>query len=292
MRFSAIVNAPTRPSSCAILGHEADALRRGCARTLRPTSSSPLSRAEPRTCGCRPRSASVSSVCPLPCTPATARISPPRTSKLTSLTTSWPIGSMTLRFSTTSARSLRCGGFLWTVSSTARPTIIDASSAFEACGEASPTTLPSRMTVIWSATSRTSRSLWVMKTIDAPAALSCRMISMSSSVSCGVSTAVGSSKTSTFASRDSALMISTRCCTPTGRSSTSASGSTWKPNRAEISRTRSRAAFRSSRPPAFVDSWPSMTFSATVKTGISMKCWWTMPMPARIASPGPWKFWT
>ena len=43
---------------------------------------------------------------------------------------------------------------------------------------------------------------------------------------------------------------------------------------------------------ARVDSWPSMTFSATVKTGISMKCWCTMPMPARIASPGPWKFWT
>ena len=30
-----------------------------------------------------------------------------------------------------------------------------------------------------------------------------------------------------------------------------------------------------------------MTFSATVNTGISMKCWCTMPMPARIASPGP-----
>jgi hypothetical protein len=57
------------------------------------------------------------------------------------------------------------------------------------------------MTVMRSATSRTSRSLWVMNTIDAPDALSCRMISMSSSVSCGVSTAVGSSKTSTLASR-------------------------------------------------------------------------------------------
>ena len=75
-----------------------------------------------------------------------------------------------------------------------------------------------------SATSRTSRSLWVMKTMAAPDSLSWRMISMSSSVSCGVSTAVGSSKTSTFASRESALMISTRCCTPTGRSSMSASG--------------------------------------------------------------------
>ena len=28
-------------------------------------------------------------------------------------------------------------------------------------------------------------------------------------------------------------------------------------------------------------SWPSMTFSVTVKTGISMKCWCTMPMPGR-----------
>ena len=32
-----------------------------------------------------------------------------------------------------------------------------------------------------------------------------------------------------------------------------------------------------------------MTFSATVKTGTSMKCWCTMPMPAAMASPGPAK---
>ena len=61
-------------------------------------------------------------------------------------------------------------------SSTARPTIIDASSVLEAVGDASPTTLPRRMTVIRSATSRTSRSLWVMKTIDVPDSLSWRMI--------------------------------------------------------------------------------------------------------------------
>ena len=137
---------------------------------------------------------------------------------------------MTLRPSTTSASSPSCGASLCTVSSTGRPTIRAASSALLAVGLASPTTLPSRITVIWSATSRTSRSLWVMNTIALPAALSWRMISISSSVSCGVSTAVGSSRTSTCASRESALMISTRCCTPTGRSSTIASGFTWKPN--------------------------------------------------------------
>ncbi len=33
-------------------------------------------------------------------------------------------------------------------------------------------------------------------------------------------------------------------------------------------------------------STPSVTFSATVNTGTSMKCWCTMPMPAPIASLG------
>jgi hypothetical protein len=41
---------------------------------------------------------------------------------------------------------------------------------------ASPTTLPRRMTVMRSADGRTSRSLWVMKTIDVPSALQRRMI--------------------------------------------------------------------------------------------------------------------
>ena len=57
---------------------------------------------------------------------------------------------------------------------------------------------------------------------------------------------------------------------------------------AEIS-TRFRAASRSSEPANPVASSPSITFSATVKTGISMKCWCTMPMPAAMASPGPVK---
>ena len=31
-------------------------------------------------------------------------------------------------------------------------------------------------------------------------------------------------------------------------------------------------------------SIPSTMFSATVITGMSMKCWWTIPIPAPIAS--------
>ena len=34
-------------------------------------------------------------------------------------------------------------------------------------------------------------------------------------------------------------------------------------------------------------SFPRTTFSATLKTGTNMKCWWTMPIPASMASPGP-----
>lgn len=286
MRFSAMENSPTRPSSLRSSGTKPTPASR-MRRTEFLVMSSPSSRMVPCTRGCSPTSASVSSVWPLPWTPATASTSPRRTLKLTSLTTSWPIGSTTLRCSTVSASSPSFGSSLWTVSSTARPTMREASSALEAVGAASPTTLPRRMTVMRSATSRTSRSLCVMKTMDAPDSLSWRMMPMSSSVSCGVSTAVGSSKTRTRASRESALMISTRCWTPTGRSSTSASGSTSKPNRSLISRTFARAACRSSTPAPLVCSCPSMTFSATVKTGMSMKCWCTMPMPARIASPGP-----
>ena len=70
------------------------------------------------------------------------------------------------------------------------------------------------------------------------------------------------------------------------------SGFTWKPNCLEISATRFFAASRSREPAKPVASLPSMTFSATVKTGISMKCWCTMPMPAAMASPGPVKCWT
>ena len=93
----------------------------------------------------------------------------------------------------------------------------------------SPTTAPRRSTVIVSAMAWTSLSLCEMNTTDVPPAVSCRMIRNRSSVSSGVSTAVGSSRISTVASLTSALTISTRCWMPTGRFSTSASGSISSP---------------------------------------------------------------
>src|SRR5690606_34275433 len=205
-RLSATEKSPTRPSTLRSSGTKPTP-ERSTWRTERPMSSLPSSRTDPVAFDCNPRMASVTSVCPLPCTPAMAKTSPARTSNETSSTTTWSRSSTTVSPCTSSTTSPVFGGSLSTASVTERPTIIDASSASEADGSASPTILPSRSTVIRSATARTSRCLCVMNTIDVPLALSCRMISISSSVSWGVSTAVGSSRMRTRASRTNALMI-------------------------------------------------------------------------------------
>ena len=86
MRFSAIVNSAMSPSSVRSSGTKptpASSTR----RTLLPRSSTPSRVMDPVVRGWRPRIASVSSVWPLPCTPAIARISPARTVNETSLTT-------------------------------------------------------------------------------------------------------------------------------------------------------------------------------------------------------------
>ena len=155
---------------------------------------------------------------------------------------------------------------------TERPTMSAASSSSLVSGGRSPTTRPRRRIVIVSAIACTSLSLCEMKTMARPLSRSSRMIRNRSSVSPGVSTAVGSSRISTWASRTSALRISTRCWTPTGRSSVSASGSTRSPYRSDSSRTLRRIRRRSSSPSGRVCSSPSVTFSATVNTGTSMKC--------------------
>jgi hypothetical protein len=81
-----------------------------------------------------------------------------------------------------------------------------------------------------------------MKMIDLPCSVRLSMIAKSSWASCGVSTAVGSSRMRMSAPRYSAFRISTRCCWPTVMSSTVARGSTASPKRVEISCTRFSAA--------------------------------------------------
>jgi len=53
---------------------------------------------------------------------------------------------------------------------------------------------------------------------------------------------------------------------------------------------RRRASSNASMP-ACAGSEPRTTFSRTVRLSASMKCWWTMPIPAAIASFGERK-WT
>jgi hypothetical protein len=50
---------------------------------------------------------------------------------------------------------------------------------------------------------------------------------------------------------------------------------------------RLRRSLRSRKIRLAIVSSPSRMFSATVRTGTSMKCWWTMLIPRAIASDGP-----
>ena len=248
-----------------------------------PTGS-PASRIRPPDAGRSPASASSSSLWPLPATPAMPTISPARTENETSRTRGAPLGPRTLKRSTaSSSRPGRAGPFS-TRSSTRRPTISSASSGMVVPAVSRWATIaPWRMTETRSVTAMISRSLWVIRMTVLPWAASRRRMRNRWSASCGVSAPVGSSRIRIPAPRYSAFRISTRCCRPTGRSPARASGGT--------SRAYSRASRASSRPARSVPeassappSTPRITFSATVNVSTSMKCWWTMPMPAAMAS--------
>ena len=148
-----------------------------------------------------------------------------------------------------------------------------------------PMHLPLRSTVQRSATALISFSLCVMNRMLLPSLTSSFIIFISSSISCGVKTAVGSSKIKISFSRYSIFKISTRCCMPTLISEIRASGSTRKPYRSDRAITFSRALSIFKKPPCVL-STPRMMFSSTVKLCTSLKCWCTMPMPRRLASFG------
>ena len=92
-----------------------------------------------------------------------------------------------------------------------------------------PMYLPLRSTEQRSATAMISASLWEMNSMLLPSAARFFMICISSSISWGVSTAVGSSKIRISLSRYSIFRISVRCCMPTVMSEIFASGSTCRP---------------------------------------------------------------
>ena len=193
----------------------------------------------------RPASASTKSFWPLPATPAMPTISPACTAKLTPRTASrWasPCGLRTCRSVTCSTTPPILAGGLLTCRITLRPTMAREIWAGEVCAVSNVlTTAPSRSTVARSLISITSFNLWVMKIIVLPLSAKRRSTKNSSRSSCGVSTAVGSSRIKISALRYSVLRISTRWRVPTGKSRTLALGSIVRPYCSDNSRTRWRA---------------------------------------------------
>ena len=144
---------------------------------------------------CRPEMASSSSFWPEPAMPAMPRISPPMAVKVTSSSILTPSLFLMVRCSTLrrsvwfslSGRSM--------FSETARPTIMSVSDCCEAVAvSVSPMYSPLRRTATRSETASTSCSLCVMMMIALPSFFMLRMTVKSFSVSCGVRTAVGSSR--------------------------------------------------------------------------------------------------
>ncbi len=201
-------------------------------RGVLPTRFSPSKKMRPLSGRMRPAMASHSSFCPLLATPATPRISYFRRSKLTSDTALFPSASRTV---TSSSRSSDCcrprstSGFT-IARSIFLPTIISMRFGISTSAVCTvPTDAPFRRTVTRSEISITSFSLWVMMMTEHPCCFMFRMMRNSLRISCGVSTAVGSSMIRIRAPRYSTLRISSVCFSPTDISETRLSGSMSSP---------------------------------------------------------------
>ena len=281
--FSHTFKSPTRPTPCRSSGMRATPCVTSQAGDAFKAAPSKLTL--PRVATRVPHNSSASASCPLPETPAIAVISPafkfsdtpfsrsclpPAVYTPSIVQTAWP----------TDAAGRRCAVV------TLRPTIHCASCAcVVSTAAASATSLPPRSTATRCDTRSTSPSLWLMKIIDRPPLTICPSVSNSASLSCGVSTAVGSSRIRMRAPRYSAFRISTRWRSPTDSLPTCASGDTARPKRCATSISFARAALRREKS-CHSDSLPIITLSSTLKLSASVKCWCTMPMPAASAALG------
>ena len=193
-------------------------------------TSRPPSVRRPRSTGRSPVSASTSSRCPLPATPAMPKISCRCTTTEIPRTAGSPRSLWTHRSSAMRAGAPVPGRRAGSRKSTSCPTIIRANWLLlvMATGTVS-TTRPLRITVTRSATAMTSSSLCVIKMTDLPSSFIRRRTANSCVASCGVKTLVGSSRIRMPAPRSSAFRISTRCCSLTDSCQIAARGSTRRP---------------------------------------------------------------
>ncbi len=219
-----------------------------------------------------------SSVRPEPMRPANPTISPLRTVKEMSCSTSRPafrlnaVHPLTRRTSSSTTAWVR-GGYTLSIS---RPTMFLMSTAsLTSPLRASRVQMvwPSRSTVTTSATLITSLSLWVMRTQVTPCSFSSLRMEKRLSQSVSFRAAVGSSRTSSLTLRLIALAISTSCCLPTPRSFTSVSGLTSSLTLPSISVACLIVSFQSTVDRRGVISWPRKMFSYTVISGTRASSW-------------------
>ena len=164
------------------------------------------------------------------------------------------------------------------------PTIISVSSfPFVSPVLTVVTYSPLRRTATSSEISITSFNLWVMIIIALPSSRILRRTSKSFSVSCGVKTAVGSSRIRISAPRYKTFSISTVCFSETDISYTCFFTSMLKPYLSAIAPTRELTSLIL-RP--LLSFTPRIMFSAAVKMSTSLKCWWIIPILYLKASSG------
>ena len=178
----------------------------------------------------RPAIASTSSCWPLPSTPASATISPARTSSDAAHRLQPAVVAHVQVLDARASARPACAASLSTRRSTSRPTIIRArlSSVAPSFGHrVDPLAAPQHRDAVGDLEHLVE--LVADEDDRVPPSRSARSTLEQLRASCAVSTAVGSSSTRIFAPRYSARRISTRCCIPTLMSSTRASGSTASP---------------------------------------------------------------
>ena len=285
--FSHSGKSPTTPAARRSSGMRATPNAVSCAAAFFAGHALPPNVICPALKASKPHSTSASAPWPLPDIPAMAVICPERNCRLTPRIW-WRAELPALAPSSSHTTAPVCRSLLRFVVGTlmSRPTMATASCCWVVVFVSTiATSLPDRSTATRWHTRSTSPSLWLMKTTLKPLSTIFCSVANSWSLSCGVRTAVGSSRIRIFAPRYRALTISTRWRSPTDRLPTRASGAMVKPNWLEASSSLARAAARRENG-CHSGSLPSMTLSSTVRLSASVKCWCTMPMPAASAAFG------
>src|SRR4051794_8524774 len=212
-----------------------------------------------------PKIARATSLRPAPTRPASATISPARTSKETSVKT-----PSRVRRDTDSSGAPIAAAVLGNSASRSRPTMRRTrSSSVRPAVFSSDTMPPSRMTVTVSQIAKTSSRRCEMKRMPAPRSCSVRTTPNRRATSGPLRAAVGSSMISTRASKLRALAISTTCWSAIDRPRTGRSASRRTPRRCRSSAACRCMALRSMRRSAPSGWRPIAMFSATLRSGNS-----------------------